>query len=943
MISKTSLATRVDHSGLHPIIEDIFAGAEIKPEWWEPLRRATEDGPPRTHLAAARVALVACENSPEVIAWAHAVYGAAWSGEEAVFAQYCCGLALYYGAGIQNDVLQGLMLVQESANAGFAPAQVLIAQCWASGETGEKDPMAAGEWFDAVLTNPRSHPFRIILAWAGKASLAIGARKHEEAVQWYSRVIDCLHVLMEQSAMALVNRGVIHGQMGNLENEVADYTAVIGMRGVPLELRATASRLRGNYLASISRLSGGRLSGAIGEWLACLWHPCAAKEKSEVIAMLRQRNGLPTKTDGPAFAASRILIEALTGDPFAAIRSLDEIIQNARDADALLLAAREHRGYLWHLLGHDEAARADALVLLAAPNARGNQKEAAREWLQSASGHHQRLKAAAEAVGAGLSGLREGVRAMGPIYNQHTVGGIVIPGSRLPALPLPRPAFATCDAVWVDENGTLQMTGKAAVSSQDAFVWDDDVEVALILAFLEVPRMNEQPSFSLESPPYHPELGRIGLINFCEFTPDWLSSTAFGQTLFYCDYIFKLANGLLPPSLEDPTLFAPVGCLHPLVRLPDWLLDLRWCHNDPGISETWGRWCWKLRSLRLERRPVTGGLGGRNQGELFEIRQAEMYVETSLIRRHGFPDEDRKFMPDDERTFVGKQGAVMTRRYDGLCELFPAFSRLRELMKLYAALDAMRKEGVRLNPQQERRLRQARERYRPREMKTLFVPRFPHGSGFCYGGVTYGCADSRVERGSATGVPEGKMRSSGGSRGYAEIERETSVSNHGREVVRHTMTIEPGARYARDSDNKQGQREDAHTRAAFRREHELGEQEGRSSAFHVFASAFGADPTDKDNLVAGGATLNVAFYKQMENEVKAYVERTGQPLHATAEVTMADKRGFFRNLQFSFTDAEGHTPPELAKYTDGSNLTIANFPDHSTKESREFLRSTRGK
>jgi|GEM_PF-1559686 len=759
----------------------------------------------------------------------------------------------------------------------------------------------------------------------------------DEAVGDYTAVLQIADAPPEPKVWSFWGRGDVRRKLGRMSEAVRDFSAAIEMRDAPAGLIARCLVERGNHFARINKHRKAR-----ADWIACMGLPCAAKDKAEAISHLRQCGIIPKQTTTLA-PVNRALVEGLTGNPFAAIRLLDEIITGSDESAPDSLQAREHRGYLWHLLGNDAAANEDGKYLLASPAATADQKEAAKGWLSHDSCYRDRLKRVVEAVGADMDGLREGVRAIGPIYNQYTAGGLVIPGSRSPARGLPSPAFASCDGVWVDPDGTLKIVGAPARSSQDAFVWDEDVEVALILAFLEVPAMQRQPSFSLEAPPDHPELKKTELINYCEFTPKWLGSTGFGQTLFYCDYIFKLNSGLLPPSRDDPTLFAPEGCLHPLARLPDWVMELRWDHNDPGIAENWGRWCWKLRGLKLKRRPVRKSFWSRSNGEMFQIQGAEMYVDTSLIRGNGTDQEDRSILPNDLRTFVAKQGRVITDRYDDLCELFPAFSRLRELLKLYAALDEMRRAGVRLSPSQEKQLRQSHERYLPRPMKSLFVPRIPRACGCCYGGISCGCDDSQVSTGGSFAVPDDRHVSSGSSNGYAQIQREVSVSDVGREVVTHQMVIEPNAPYARAEDNTEGQRADARARAEFRASHDLSDQESRYSAFHVFASAFGVDPADKDNLVAGGSALNTAFYKTMEKDVKDYVERTGCALHATAEVTMDDQRGFFRKVELTFTDAEGNTPPELAKYVAGSNLVIANFPDHSTKESRAFLKSNRGK
>ena len=61
----------------------------------------------------------------------------------------------------------------------------------------------------------------------------------------YTAVIEMSDAPAEQRAMALYNRGITHGEQGNKELQLADYTAVIEMLDAPAEQRAMALRYRG--------------------------------------------------------------------------------------------------------------------------------------------------------------------------------------------------------------------------------------------------------------------------------------------------------------------------------------------------------------------------------------------------------------------------------------------------------------------------------------------------------------------------------------------------------------------------------------------------------------------------------------------------------------------------------------------------------------------------
>ena len=67
----------------------------------------------------------------------------------------------------------------------------------------------------------------------------------EQALADYTAVIDMADAPAEQKAMALVNRGATYGQRGDVEQALADYTAVIDMADAPAEQKAMALFNRG--------------------------------------------------------------------------------------------------------------------------------------------------------------------------------------------------------------------------------------------------------------------------------------------------------------------------------------------------------------------------------------------------------------------------------------------------------------------------------------------------------------------------------------------------------------------------------------------------------------------------------------------------------------------------------------------------------------------------
>jgi DNA polymerase III delta prime subunit len=77
------------------------------------------------------------------------------------------------------------------------------------------------------------------------AEALFGSGNYDGCVQTLSQIIDSHDAPAEQKAKALFNRGVTFGQRGEVERELADYTAVIDMTDAPAEQKANALFNRG--------------------------------------------------------------------------------------------------------------------------------------------------------------------------------------------------------------------------------------------------------------------------------------------------------------------------------------------------------------------------------------------------------------------------------------------------------------------------------------------------------------------------------------------------------------------------------------------------------------------------------------------------------------------------------------------------------------------------
>ena len=64
--------------------------------------------------------------------------------------------------------------------------------------------------------------------------------EQEKAIADYTAVVQMPDAPAEQKAKALVNRGITYGQQGESEKAIADYTAVVQMPDAPAEQKAQA-------------------------------------------------------------------------------------------------------------------------------------------------------------------------------------------------------------------------------------------------------------------------------------------------------------------------------------------------------------------------------------------------------------------------------------------------------------------------------------------------------------------------------------------------------------------------------------------------------------------------------------------------------------------------------------------------------------------------------
>jgi len=137
-----------------------------------------------------------------------------------------------------DRLLNDLKALPESA--------ALAMQLWAEGKNKE-----AQQCFHELLVE-EADPSRkdelcdqVARALANRAITHGQAGENQRAIEDYTVVIGLVGASLEQVAMALLNRGVAHSQTDETQREIEDYTAVIELAGAPVEQVAMALVNRG--------------------------------------------------------------------------------------------------------------------------------------------------------------------------------------------------------------------------------------------------------------------------------------------------------------------------------------------------------------------------------------------------------------------------------------------------------------------------------------------------------------------------------------------------------------------------------------------------------------------------------------------------------------------------------------------------------------------------
>ena len=237
---------------------------------------------------------------------------------------------------IRDELIQGLT---------NAPDGLVLAMQ----RMNEGKPADAIRCIDEAMAEKLTPAVRVrLLLFRAELHSLVGERVKEVAD--YTAVIGLPGAPVESVAMALLNRGVTHGQSADPQRAVADYTAVIGLPGVRIDLVAMALFNRG-----VAHGRAGDSQRAIADYTAVIGLPGAPTER---VAMALVYRGI---ANGQASDLQRAIADytAVIGLPGASVKSVAEALFN--------------RGITHGQTGDPQREIADYTVLIGLPGAPADQ------------------------------------------------------------------------------------------------------------------------------------------------------------------------------------------------------------------------------------------------------------------------------------------------------------------------------------------------------------------------------------------------------------------------------------------------------------------------------------------------------------------------------------------------------------------------------------------
>lgn len=224
-------------------------------------------------------------------------------------------------------------------------------------------------------------------------------------------------------------------------------------------------------------------------------------------------------------------------------------------------------------------------------------------------------------------------------------------------------------------SGEIQFHADKPTSPANTFLTDEDIAVALALAFgSNKPIM---PSLSIESIGLKDAKTPRVFMKKKVWDPEWVGHTQLGKTLYAADFWmaeivwnqpYFYQNGQQPPAAIDAILQK---------------VALAGGHSD-GNSE---------RIMLMPTAIVRTWSGSNEEGISCQVHSASVGVLGANKVIHADGSEDRSRNVNDDKYGAGRAANIVSRHFDDIATAWPMFERMRQLTVLLSLLKELREKN----------------------------------------------------------------------------------------------------------------------------------------------------------------------------------------------------------------------------------------------------------
>lgn len=263
----------------------------------------------------------------------------------------------------------------------------------------------------------------------------------------------------------------------------------------------------------------------------------------------------------------------------------------------------------------------------------------------------------------------------------------------------PEPGIVAVPALTGTPDGNIDFK-TVVMPDRPALILPEDLLTIMALVFID----RLQPSVDMKSAVRYVQTSQgqaKAQFSKLTFTPDWLSATALGKTLYVTDRLLGETLGQSMTTVFNP-LHAVEQADEPKPGLTNLAID---------FAMSWHR------SLKGNNEPSHLNIGStEKQPDHIVERIANNHINIFLVEpdakisswqeKHG---DDQAYNVDDTSKIAGNHATFLTERFDDLAALLPVYERWRQLLKIFTGVNELYRQGFRLNKDLENAVKDHRE------------------------------------------------------------------------------------------------------------------------------------------------------------------------------------------------------------------------------------------